>query len=104
METLIRTLYFATLIFAVTAYGQIRTEKGSASEPIVTLEKFIANETTTDSVGILPNEPVDSIFGVAKSLLDTPRSVSVLSDDMTMAYGIETALARLYRVGLQFGF
>ena len=40
----------------------------------------------------MPTEPVDSVFGFDKTLLETPRSVSVLSDDLMAAYGIETAL------------
>ena len=41
---------------------------------------------------MLPTEPVDSMFGFDKTLMDTPRSVSVLSDDLMASYGIETAL------------
>jgi len=63
----------------------------SARDPVVTLEKFIANESN-DPIGILPNEPADSIFGFMKTPLETPRAVTVLSDDLMQAYGIETAL------------
>ncbi|MBE2216289.1 MAG: TonB-dependent receptor [Opitutaceae bacterium] len=45
-----------------------------------------------DPISILPKEPVDSIFGFKKTLLETPRSVSTLSDDMMESYGIESAL------------
>src|SRR5688572_160804 len=64
----------------------------SANEPILVLEKFVADGKSKDPINLLNNEPLDSIFGFKKSLQDTPRSISVLGDDMMLAYGIENAL------------
>jgi iron complex outermembrane recepter protein len=61
-------------------------------EDAVELEDYVATGTGGDPVGVLPTEPVDSVFGFDKTLLETPRSVSVLSDDLMASYGIETAL------------
>ncbi len=62
------------------------------TEPILVLEKVVAEKKLNDPINLLNNEPVDSIFGFKKSLQDTPRSISVLGDDMMLAYGIENAL------------
>jgi iron complex outermembrane receptor protein len=66
-------------------------EKKEAEEA-VELEKYVTTGTAGDPVGVLPTEPVDSVFGFDKTLMETPRSVSVLSDDLMATYGIETAL------------
>lgn len=63
-----------------------------AADDVVELEKYVTEGIGEDPIGIIPNEPVDSVFGFDKSILETPRSVSVLSDDLMSAYGIETAL------------
>jgi iron complex outermembrane receptor protein len=58
----------------------------------VKLENYVTFGRGEDPMGLLPTEPLDSVFGFNKSLLETPRSVSVLSDDLMAAYGIETTL------------
>ena len=63
-----------------------------STDPVITLERFVTNDTNEDPVGLIETEPVDSIFGFRKSLLETPCSVSTLSDDLMLAYGIESAL------------
>lgn len=45
-----------------------------------------------ESSGLLPVEAVDSVFGFDKSLLETPRSISVITDDVMASYGIDTTL------------
>ncbi|MEM0954755.1 MAG: TonB-dependent receptor [Pseudomonadota bacterium] len=53
------------------------TEEGS--EDVVELETFVAEEEVNDQFGILQSEPVDSVFGFGKTVLETPRSVSSIS-------------------------
>ena len=69
----------------------VHAQTSEPKEDVVELEKYVT-EGETDTIGVLPTEPVDSVFGFDKSLLETPRSVSVLSDDLMSSYGIETAL------------
>ena len=67
-------------------------KRGARTDEAVELEKYVTEGIGEDPVGIMPTEPIDSVFGFDKSMLETPRSVSVLSDDLMAAYGIETAL------------
>ncbi len=53
------------------------------SASITVLEKFIASERMIESTTLLPSSrPVDSLYGFARSLLDTPRGVSVLTPEL----------------------
>jgi iron complex outermembrane receptor protein len=53
------------------------------SDSVTVLEKFIATESRVESsTSLLPtSRPVDSIYGFSRSLLDTPRSVSVITPE-----------------------
>ncbi len=51
----------------------------------------------TDPTFILPTAPVESVIGFGKSLLETPRSVTVLSAELLNAAGVEN-VEDLYRV------
>lgn len=93
----------------------------SAAAPVVThaqseevageLEAYVG----TGSLGaaeILPTQPIDSVFGPGRTILDTPRSVTVISSDLITAAAIRNSedIARLapntysnFRFGLQGG-
>jgi iron complex outermembrane recepter protein len=92
MQLLARLLVIAPLFFPSLGLTAESVPQRPANEPIVTLEKFIADGKTDDTIGLLDKEPTDSIFGFKKTLLETPRSVTTLSDDLMIAYGIESAL------------
>jgi iron complex outermembrane receptor protein len=95
MSKFVRAFATASLIFSSIAFAADAPRQRSDTkdtEPIVTLEKFVANGATDDTIGLLDKEPTDSIFGFKKTLLETPRSVTTLSDDLMVAYGIESAL------------
>jgi iron complex outermembrane receptor protein len=51
----------------------------------------------SDPTFILPTAPVESVIGFGKSLLETPRSVTVLSAELLNAAGVEN-VEDLYRV------
>lgn len=53
----------------------------AAEEEVVELETFVAEEEVSDDFSILQIEPVDSVFGFDKSILDTPRAVSSISGE-----------------------
>ncbi|HWA10325.1 MAG TPA: TonB-dependent receptor plug domain-containing protein [Opitutaceae bacterium] len=87
-------------------------DTGTAAEPIVTLEKFVASESQNDPNYILPNAPSESSFGFTKSLLETPRAVSYISSEQLSLLGISTVedvaravpgVATNMRFGLQGG-
>ena len=57
-------------------------------EDVAELETFVAEETVEDDIGIIPTGPIESIFGFDKTLLETPRSASVISIETIEQYGI----------------
>lgn len=59
----------------------------AADEEPVELDTYTA-EDVVDDINLLPTEPVDSVFGFNKTLLDTPRSAATISIDTIDAFGI----------------
>ena len=57
-------------------------------EDAVELEDFVAEEEVQDDLGLLPTEPVDSVFGFGKTLLETPRSASSISTEVLERYAM----------------
>ena len=57
-------------------------------EDVAELETFIAEEVIEDDIGIIPTGPLESIFGFDKTLLETPRSASVISIETIEQFGI----------------
>ena len=45
------------------------------------LEEVIVNSRVNKEVNILPREPVDSVFGFEKSITETPRSLTSISNE-----------------------
>jgi len=59
-----------------------------AKDEVVELETYITEEKIEDDLGLLPTEPVTTVFGFGKTLLETPRSVTSISIEMLDRYGI----------------
>ncbi len=57
-------------------------------DDVAELETFVAEEAVEDDIGIIPSGPIESIFGFDKTLLETPRSASVISIETMEQYGI----------------
>ncbi len=62
-----------------------------AGDEVITLEKFVANESPIESSQtLLPtSRPVDSLYGFERSLLDTPRGVTVISPALIAQRGLD---------------
>jgi len=54
----------------------------------VKLETVTVEGQVVDLVDLIPTEPVDSVFGFNKSLLETPRSVTTISNEMMNKFNI----------------
>ena len=69
------------------------SQEGEAAEAqnieqvIVEAERI--DQGTADSFGILSSAPVDTVFGLGKTLHETPRAAASLSADMLSLYGVE---------------
>lgn len=61
-----------------------------AAEPATELERFITTESALAVAGdLMPtSRPVDSVFGLSQSLLDVPRSVTVLTPELLKKFGV----------------
>lgn len=57
-------------------------------EEVVELETYTAEGQVEDTMGLMPNQPVKSVFGFGKTLLETPRGVTSVSAEMMANYNI----------------
>lgn len=81
-----------------------------ATEPVIELERFVAEETAEDPNRIVPNAPTQSVLGLGKNLYDTPRSATAISSEFIKTLSIRNSedIARIvpgtystFRFGLQ---
>jgi outer membrane receptor protein involved in Fe transport len=75
-------LLVATIILFTGALSAQEKPAAKEGEPILVLEKFVTDGNVADPLGILPTTPSQSAFGFDKTILETPRSVSVISGDV----------------------
>jgi iron complex outermembrane receptor protein len=62
--------------------------QAQAANPTDTVDAVIVQ--ARDKAGLLEKQPSTTVFGLAKPLLDTPRSASFVSDTTLRRFGIET--------------
>jgi iron complex outermembrane receptor protein len=74
-------------VFCMPAYGQEKSESKEREETLK-LEDYTVEETVEDNLGIMPGVPQSSVFGIDKSLVETPRSVSEVSSELIQNYGL----------------
>ncbi len=74
-------LLSAAVSLACTSYASFGAEEKKDKGDVVKLDTFVSEEAVDDALGVLPQEPVSSVFGFDKSILDTPRSVSSISSE-----------------------
>lgn len=63
-------------------------EKKETTENIILLERFVAEEKIDDKAGVLPTQPTRSVLGFARSIPDTPRSVTIVDARLLDNLGI----------------
>lgn len=57
-------------------------------EDVVELETYTAEGQVEDTMGVMSTEPVKSVFGFGKTILETPRGVTTVSADMMENFSI----------------
>jgi hypothetical protein len=84
-------------LLAATARAQTAAPAGEA---VTVLDKFIVTESAAYRAGdVLPtSRPVDSVFGAGQSVLDLPRSVTVLTPELMRRFDLQ-GLGDLGRIG-----
>ncbi len=73
----VQSLFFTSLLRA-------------SDEDVVVLDRFVASAKADDIYDVLPARDSDSVFGTARSLADTPRSVTVVESALIDLYGVRT--------------
>lgn len=79
MKGLNTRLLASLAIWTTSSYTAIAQE---TSEDVVELDTYVAEEEVGDDLGILQNDPVDSVFGFGKTILETPRAVSSINIEL----------------------
>ncbi len=60
----------------------------AADADVVELEKVTTEGQVEDTLGLMPTEPVQSVFGFDKTILETPRGVTSFTADTLEHYGM----------------
>src|SRR5580658_7940084 len=76
----------ATVTVADTATATATDSTTSSSSPTAVSEVVV----TSDRVGLLEKKPSDTVFGLSKPLIETPRAATLITDTNIQRYGIET--------------
>ncbi|TYK66654.1 TonB-dependent siderophore receptor [Colwellia echini] len=64
------------------------TKESTPNEDIVELETYTSEGQIADTMGLMPTEAVESVFGFGKTVLETPRGVTTVTSDMMENYNI----------------
>ncbi len=59
-------------------------------DPVLELEPVTIMGNAVDPVGIIPQRPSSTLFGMERTVLETPRSVSLVEGEMIDRYSIRT--------------
>ncbi|MEN9841377.1 MAG: hypothetical protein RL376_1177 [Verrucomicrobiota bacterium] len=95
LAALTRPLWRSAVVLpgAFLAFGSATSLRAQATAApaggeIVTLEALTTTAAAADLYSVLPTRPTSSVFGTERSLLDTPRSVTLIEGSLTDLYGI----------------
>ncbi len=69
--------------------GQDKSEDTSIEQLVVSAER-VGEPDVEDTFGLLSTPPSDLVFGLSRSLFETPRSVSSVSEQVIDLYGIDS--------------
>jgi outer membrane receptor protein involved in Fe transport len=76
------SLVFSSFLLPGISFGQTDAE-------VLDLEEFVA-EGIASELSVMPTaRPIESMFGAGRSILDTPRSISVITPEMMAMAGID---------------
>lgn len=58
------------------------------AEDVVELDKEVTEDVVENDVGLIPTEPVDSVFGFDKTIEETPRAVTSITNETIERFGL----------------
>ena len=86
-------ILLAALAAAASAFAQTKdpapTDKPAADSDVLELEKFSVNGVPLDQVVLPTARPFNSVFGFDRSILDTPRNVTIISREQLTSISIQ---------------
>ncbi len=85
---LARPLTPVLLVAAVSA--SLPAQDSSGPEPVITLDRFVAEASAEDLYNVIPRRDTASLFGTSRSLAETPRSVTQVESALIDLNGIRT--------------
>jgi iron complex outermembrane receptor protein len=90
MLKLLRGVNLAFVLIAGATWVDAQTDekKDKDDEHIIVLEKFIADDKAYDPNGLIPKSPTGDVFGLAKPIVETPRSITIVASEMIDKFSI----------------
>lgn len=86
-------ILLAALAAAASAFAQTKdaapTDKPASDSDVLELEKFSVNGVPLDQVVLPTARPFNSVFGFERSILDTPRNVTIISREQLTSISIQ---------------
>lgn len=82
-----RAAWPRSLLLLLSASGLVAQ---TSPEPVVTLERFVAEAEAEDLYSVIPRRDSSSVFGTTRGLGDTPRSVTLIESTLIDLAGIRT--------------
>ena len=78
------------VVSSTTLAEETSKEKDKEAKDSVELDTYTTENEVEDKLGILQTEPVNSVFGFDKSIVETPRSVSSVGAEFIQEYHINS--------------
>ena len=66
----------------------VEVDTTAESDDVLELDTFTTEDSVEDDIGFIPTEPVDSVFGFGKTLLETPRSATSITVETIERFGV----------------
>lgn len=79
----------ACMAWPAASMAQEESESAESGADVSELQEYVTTEQVQDDLSVIPTEPVDSIFGTGKTLLETPRAATSISAELLDQYGAE---------------
>jgi iron complex outermembrane receptor protein len=92
-----RAIHMLSAVLPLLCAGLSQAQDGGDENEDVAELSGITVFGGADPLSVLPTQPTDSVFGLSRTPLETPRSVTVLSSEMIGTHGVQS-IADMTRV------
>lgn len=77
-------------LLSLVMLGSVGLAATAQAEEPVKLDEYVTESAKDDVFSVIPEEPSETMFGFDKSILETPRSISEVSSELIMNYGLRS--------------